>query len=178
MSLPNIPGLFTALDLLQPYHSHSHRKTPAVEQGCLTAQSKDEPDHKKLLGEIKAFAGGRAEGWVCFAQKLIVGLGNDALPRDHGLLLSAEFAHQPVDGSDPKSLHVRHLGDKWLFTEITRVKAAEGFLVPHRFISSREASSGSKATLHLKYEVFWESPDPAKPFRATLSRFTGFDDKP
>jgi len=173
MNLPDIPGLFEQLKLLQPFSSH--RATLKVAAGCLEAAAKDLNSGEDVLREIEKFAGGHAEGWACFAQGLQVGIGNAQLPRDMGLLLSAEFVQRTADGTDPISLHVRHLGSCWRLTTLTKKTVPQsGFLVPHSFLSSRAPADGRSGTLYLDYEVFWESQDESQPFRATLSRFTGF----
>jgi len=173
MNLPDIPGLFDKLELLQPYHSH--RKAPKVEAGCIEPRSQEIGGDGDPLAEIEKFAGGHAEGWACFAQGLQVGIGNAGLPRDMGLLLNAEFVQRAADGTDCVSLHVRHLGSHWRLTTLTRKNEPKrGFLIPHRFRSSRAPTDGRNGKLYLDYEVFWESPDESQPFRATLSRFTGF----
>ena len=172
MNLPDIPGLFAKLELLQPYHSH--RKAAPGKPGCLEAQSRDIAGGDDVLAEIEAFAKGQAEGWTCFAQGLDVDISNAGLPRNKGILLSAEFVHRTADGSDPVSLHVRHLGTHWRLTTLVSGEAQRGFLVPHRFLSSRAPKDGRTALLYLNYEVFWTSDDEIQPLRATLSRFTGF----
>lgn len=172
MNLPDIPGLFASLELLQPYRSE--RKALAVRRGCLTAHSKDEIAQEEVFGAIESFADGQAEGWVCFAQKLRVGMSHTSLSRDLGLLLSAEFVQRTPPDSGPVSLHVRHLGDKWRLTTVTRTNDEHGFLVPHRFLRVPGTATAGIGTPYLKYEVFWTSPDSTKPLQATLSRFIGF----
>ncbi|HOC01065.1 MAG TPA: hypothetical protein PKM43_20225 [Verrucomicrobiota bacterium] len=173
MTLPDISHLFDTLELPQPFQSG---RTPArVKTGWIQAKPRDNASHNDVLAEIEKFAQGKAEGWTCFAQELHVGISNTRLPRDKGLLLNAEFVQRTADGTDPVSLHVRHLGSHWRLTELTSgTEPQRGFLVPHRFLSSRQPANRPAGPWSLDYEVLWESPDDSQPFRAILSRFTGF----
>lgn len=129
-------------------------------------QKVPESDPAKLKQIINAF--GRKEGWLCFADKVVIINEQNILQTD-GDILSGELV------SGYKSLHIRQSENGWTCYTIERqASGTDQLMFEESFLSIP-----GRGNCRLKYETYWKLlPDSHAQhylFQPYVSRFAGFE---